>query len=258
LEYARTKFGVGKTVAAANSTLLDLELELREMKDGVRICLGSSGSPDLFVLRGEIGSAINIECTDDNVETVGEIKPPFSGLYHTSNRAGIDQLTYEVEALGQSLRSKPPITKGFITDLFAISVHVRVVVGEKIYHCVSNRVVNIVAYVKRLILICCCAITVDEMQEFFRDALEIAVSAEKCEPVNSLAMGTMATLGKHKAADAGENKPSGKRSCHQSYRKRAWEFEDENAAEDVHYLLTVDARIRGVTPLREIDFNTIH
>jgi hypothetical protein len=256
LKHAGLNFNIQKTVAAANNAPLDLELELNQMENGARSWLTLSGRPDLFILRGEFEASLIIGAPGENVETVIEIKPPFGPLYHTSHRQGRDQLTCEVEALAQSLHSKPTICMGLITDLFAISLHVRVKVEGKIYHCITNRVCEQMTYIKYLVLICCCTITPEDVQKFFLEASKIDVSVEEDTPAEPSV--PPYSSGKRKATDAGQNQVQHKKASSSS-KKRSWNFEDEEEvdAENVHYLLAVDARVRGVIALRECDLNTM-
>ena len=146
------------TSVNANGTKLDAVVELDPQDPSV--VLEDSGYADLFILNGDIESAI-----DHNINTVVELKPPFGKLMHTSNRAGLFQQIGEIEGVSQLYLPEPAptIIKGTLTDLNSISLHVRVIHEDKIYHCVSHRIVMVREYLKQLLMICCCPISIDDL-----------------------------------------------------------------------------------------------
>jgi hypothetical protein len=254
LQNARSEFGVKKSVAAANNLPLDLVLENIEHEDGVHTEVKCHGCADLFIFRGEDADSVTVEQDGDNVETVGEIKPPYASLYHTAHRAGLHQLICEVEALGQTLYSTPAICKGFITDLFVISVHMRVVSNDKAYHLVSHRVVEKETYVKHLILILCCDIPLIVMQSTISDAATIEVAAEvppDAEQQKGPAAKSAPNFAQSVEPAPKRKSPRGKNANQPSSKLCAWQFPDDYdydvEKDNLQFVLDHDARIRGVT-----------
>jgi hypothetical protein len=161
--------GIKRTVIAANETELEAKFILKAVDNhGDRMVTTESGAGDLMVLIGD-DVAIDLTAENSNVDTIVELKRPFGPMHHTANRKGLDQITCEVEGLAQTSQSNPGVVKGVMTDLFALSIHIRIHRQhddkDKVYHCVSHRVVEAAAFVKRLLLIFCCAITDEDMDE---------------------------------------------------------------------------------------------
>jgi hypothetical protein len=248
--------GIERTAAAANNAILDASFESNVIKDDERLACEISGAADMFILRGDIAAPIDLSTSTCNVETVVEIKPPFGALHQTSQRECMDQLTCEVEGLGQTLSHQPEVVKGLITDFFVISIHARVHLHktDKVYHCISNRVVDAHQYIKHLMVICCSDITVDDMMISCINSPELIDLREGVldgEPSD--------TNESNKDVEETDTKISGrnmqprKRSCH-SFRE---EEDAATQADNIQRLLDRDAHIRGLRVLRQIDVDTL-
>jgi hypothetical protein len=269
----RSRFSIERTTAAANATTLQASFQLNEMnRDNdplQRRTVEESGEADIFVLRGNVDDAIDICYGIGNVETVVEIKPPFGALHHTEHRAGIDQLTCELEGLAQTLPAEPVTLKGCITDLFVISLQMRVMKEGKVYHCTSSRIVDAQQYIKHLIVICCSDITVDDMEECIRVSEGFKISDGDGEVVND--NGNVDAADDHSVTNeskgdcenygkgSGYNTRSRKRACHTPRKHSMFrqEEDEEIRVENLQMLMDRDAQIRGLRVLREIDINTL-
>lgn len=254
-----------RTVAAANGVKLQATFPLREPEEDETTST-EFGFADLFVLRGESDACIDLTRTQNNVEVLVELKSPYSSLYHTANRAVIDQITAEVEGLSQTLKSIK-VVKGVLTDLNSISLHIRVKYNQKIFHCVSHRIVEVEEYIKQLILICCCTITVQDLKDSIAKKSVIDISESKYkDDVDDEEGGD--GRGKKKRCRKGYNddddkeikpspypqrnrKPLNHQTMKRSKMMSFYDYDEE--VESLQMLLDHDAKIRGIKVIREGD-----
>jgi hypothetical protein len=166
-----------RTVAPANNCRLTAEFNSKDFNETNETWC-DSGSPDVFILDGELDAAIDLTSpvivkglgvvdmeVSGNVEVVIELKSPYGALYHSAMRAALDQMTCEVEGLAQTTSSPTPsVVKGALTDLISISLHARVIKYDKIFHCASHRIVNVEDYIKHLIFISYCPIALEDLE----------------------------------------------------------------------------------------------
>ena len=83
-----------------------------------------------------------------------ELKSPQGKLYHSGAAASKDQLLFEMEVVGQ-MGCKPLMVLGGLTDLFAITVMVRKVVGDVCTFYIADRVTGLDEFIKYLLLLLC-------------------------------------------------------------------------------------------------------
>eukprot|EP00604_Paraphysomonas_vestita_P000879 CAMPEP_0174819110 /NCGR_PEP_ID=MMETSP1107-20130205/2139_1 /TAXON_ID=36770 /ORGANISM="Paraphysomonas vestita, Strain GFlagA" /LENGTH=522 /DNA_ID=CAMNT_0016031999 /DNA_START=1071 /DNA_END=2639 /DNA_ORIENTATION=+ len=258
-----------RTTAAANTQLLTASFPLKEPSDTGELNREESGYADIFVLRGAKDAAIEF-VSNGNIETVIELKSPFKSLYHTSHRAGMDQLTGEVEGLGQSLGNPPVVIKGLITDMNTISLHLRVSHNNKIYHCLTNRIVDAKEYIKQLLFICYCSIQIDDIIDSIQsfEYLDISNEIEDNEEGNPGKDGEDKKddhSREQKKRNRGDGSEDGnKDSDHTNKKGRSSRhnrgfikyFDEYEEQEMIHNLLEHDARIRGFHVIRTSDLLT--
>jgi hypothetical protein len=279
-----------RTVAPANNCRLTVELNSKDFNETNETWC-DSGSPDVFILNGELDAAIDLTSpvivpgldvvdmgVPGNVEVVIELKSPYGALYHSAMRAALDQMTCEVEGLAQTTSSPscpaPSVVKGALTDLISISLHARVIKHDKIFHCASHRIVNVEDYIKHLLFISYCPIAVEDLESSITGSpvyIEIADEEEDQNDCDKKPSGNQSgSDGEHNGGDDGDRQPDmtkkgrcNLRSSRQGGRQHKFakrsrfadEEEEERDLENIQYLLHYDAMIRGFNTLRESDFD---
>lgn len=225
------------------------------------------GAADVFVLQGVDDT---IDLIEGNVAVAFELKHPHGKLYHTSNREGMDQLVCEVEGLHQTSISlcssstasiTPQMTKGCLTDLFAICLDVR----ADDCHCITNRVVDPILYIKYLIYIVC-DLGDDDMKKCLKEenTLMVPDDGDVSEAIGKRKSSTSSSTKckdqkkcKGPKKSKSKNGPGAANRRSHSSSENCWNHSDvvSRLNAKLETALSIDYKRRARKPLGEVDLN---